>query len=84
MNFRVAALVLILGRGRGRDKGRVDDGSFAHDQTFGRQVPVDGAKNLAGQFMLFKQAAERQQRSGIGRRLAIEIDADKSRDSWLS
>lgn len=41
VHFRIALLVLVLRRGRGRDPRGIDDGSFAHYQALCCEMPIN-------------------------------------------
>ena len=80
MHFRTALAVPVLRRWRRGDQGSVDDSTFTHHQTLLGQVPVDGVENLARDAFCLEQMTKLQQRRRVRRRLAIEVDTDKTTD----
>lgn len=80
MHLGIAPFIPILGRGRCRDQGRVDDGALAHHQTLVGQMSVDALEDLACESVLFEQTAKLQQGGRIGRRLPCQVDADEATD----
>ena len=75
VHIGVARLVLVLGRtGRG-DDGRIDDRAGAHQQPLLAQVRVDLVEQRPREVVGLQQAAELQQRRGVGHRLARQVDA---------
>ena len=78
MHFRVAFFVAVLGRGRRRDQGRVDDGPLAHHQATAGQVPVDFIEDPARQVVFLEQTAKLEKCRRVRRRLVRQVDADKA------
>ena len=77
VHLGVALAVLVLGRARRGDDGGVHHRALAHQQTALGEVRVDLGQDRCGQIMLLEQAAELQQRRGVGHVLAPQVDADE-------
>ncbi len=80
MHVRIARPVAVLGRRRGGDQRRVHERALAQQQALARQVIADGLEDHPAQTLRLEQAAELQQRGGIRRRLAGQVDADEAAD----
>ena len=78
VHFGIALAVLVFCRRRRGDQRGVDDGAFAHHQALLGEVTVDRVEDLACEPFGFKQAAELQQGRRVRRRLAAQINVDKS------
>jgi hypothetical protein len=78
VHLRIALLVLVLG-GRGRvQDGGIDHRALLHQQAALAQILIDGLEEGAGQFPIFQQPTEAQQRGGIGRGFAAQINVEKA------
>ncbi len=70
VHFRITLAFGVLGRtGRGDDRG-VHDAALLEQQSFAREVLVDGGQDVFGQVALFEQMAKIQDRRFVGNRLA--------------
>ena len=69
----VALLGLVLGGGRGRDDGGVDNGALTHKQPLLGQVSIDLLEDPLRQGMLFQQMAEAQRTNALGAGLCFFI-----------
>lgn len=84
MHLRIVSLIPVLGRGRCRDQGRIDDGAlFEHQPLFG-QIGVDRLEDDLGQTGLFQQAAKLEQGRGIGCDSWLRSMPTKQRTETLS
>ena len=75
MHLGVAGVVLVLGRGRCRDDGGIHQRALAHEQPALAQVGVDLLEDGLRELVVFQQAAELQQRRGVGHLLPRQVDA---------
>jgi hypothetical protein len=80
VHLRVTFATLILRRGRCSNDRPVDDRAFLEQQTFQRQMRVDGSEDALSQTMGLQQTAELEQCRGIGCRLPVKVNADKPTD----
>ncbi len=78
VHLRITLAILVLCRRRRGDQRGVNNGPFAHHQTFFGQMSVDRIEDLARQFVRLEQVAKLEQGRRVRRRLAAQIDADKS------
>ena len=77
MHFRGALLFLVLGGGRRGDQRGVHQRAFAQRQAARGEVGIDGGKESFAQVVGFEQAAEFQQRGGIGHARGGQINPRK-------
>ncbi len=80
VHLGVAIPLGVLGRRRRLDDGRIHHRAAPQEQPLGRQVRVDGREDGFGELLVFEQAAELEQRRGVGCRLAAQIDANEAPD----
>src|SRR3989338_6080713 len=74
-HLRVARLALVLGRGRGIDNRRVDDGAGRNLHSLVLEMSTDFLKQTLAQLMLFQQMAEFAHRGFIRRAYPSQINA---------
>ena len=74
MHLRVALAVLVLGRRRRIQDGRVHDGAGADLQPMLLQIPVDQREDALAQTVPFQQVTELAHRGFVWRRLAAQVD----------
>ena len=77
VHLGVAGVGFVLGRGRRADDGGVHHRALAQQQAALGQVGVDALEQLLGELVRFEQAAELEQRGGVGHGLAGEVNADE-------
>jgi len=77
VHLRVAALRLVLRRGRGGNQGGIHDGASAELQAVGLQQLPDLGEQPRADLVPLEQVAKLQQRGGIGHPLAPQVDAAK-------
>ena len=78
VHLRVAALLLVLGRGRRSDDRRIDDRPLAHRQAALLQQRRDLAEQHFGQFVALQPMAEVQHGRRVRHPLHRQIDAGKA------
>jgi hypothetical protein len=78
MHFRVARLLLVLGRGRGGNDRRIDNRALPHQQAALLQHRRDFVKQPLGQIMPFQPVPEMQDRGCVGDRVAVQRDPGKA------
>ena len=95
VHLRVAALVLVLGRGRRGDQGRIDNRAPRKLHAVGHQQFTDLGKEGGPQMVGFKQMSEVHQGRGIRHPLSSQINPAElpehrnragpgNSDSWIS
>ena len=75
VHLRIALSRRVLRRRRRSDDRRIHHRPAPQEQTLGRQMRVDRREDRVRQLLVFQQAPELQQRRGIRRRLAPQVDA---------
>jgi len=78
MRLWIALPALVLGRRGGGDDRRVHHRPFLEHQPPGRQLCVEGGEDALGQPVGFEQAAELQQRGGVGCGFPQQIDTNET------
>ena len=75
VHLRVALLVLVFGRRRRMQDGRVHDGAGADLQPMPGQIAIDRSQHLLAEPVALEQMAELAHGGLIRRRLATQVDA---------
>src|SRR5215213_4709081 len=78
VHLRVAALLLVLGRGRRGDDRGVDNRSLPHQQAALLQQRADFVEQSLGQFVSLQPMPEMQHRGRVGDRVAVQRNPGKA------
>src|SRR3984893_13493086 len=77
-HLRISCNLLILGRGRRGNDGRIHNGAALEQQPLLLEQRSDLSKDLLGQSMLLQQMAETQDRRLVGNIVSVQLDAGET------